>query len=75
MQPWLEDLWREHRGKMVGAAVGFAFGLLWRWLGFFWALWIGLLTAAGYWVGRRYDEEPEALGQWLERLGTRSRGG
>lgn len=74
-EPWARELWRHHRGKLVGAAAGFLFGLLWRWVGLFWALLIAALTVTGYWLGRMFDEDEDALVQLLERLTTRSRGG
>jgi hypothetical protein len=45
------------------------------WVGVGGALLIAALTAVGYWVGRRFDEDEELLSDWLERMGTRSRGG
>lgn len=74
-EPWLDDLWRKHRGKLTGAAVGFLVGLLWRSIGLFWTIVIGVLTAVGYWIGRQVDDEDETLLQWLERFMSRSRGG
>ena len=74
MPPWVGEVWARHRGKLVGAALGLGFGLLWRWVGFFRALVIALLTGAGYWLGHRYDQDPEGFLAWLERLLAR-RGG
>lgn len=74
MPPWARELWARHRGKLVGATLGAGFGLLWRWVGLFWALVIAVLAGLGYWLGRRYDEDPEAFLAWLERVLAR-RGG
>jgi uncharacterized membrane protein len=48
--PWL---WRLHRGKMAGAAVGMVLALLIRWLGW-WTVPFLVLAAAG-----------AAAGAWL----------
>ena len=71
----IRELWQQHRGKIVGAVIGFAFGLLIRWVGLGWALLILALTTVGYWIGRRFDEDDEALAEWIERMTTRPRGG
>lgn len=52
----LSELWEYHRGKTVGVVVGLIFGLMVVFFGFFQAVFISLCMLAGYFVGRRIDE-------------------
>lgn len=61
-------LWARHRGKLVGALCGFLLGVLMAVVGVFWGLVIFGLTAGGFLLGRRFDEDREGLEEWLERL-------
>lgn len=67
-QEWLKDLLARHRGKVIGAGLGFLAGLLLMLVGFFWALVIAALTIGGYLLGRRYDDDRAAFADWLERF-------
>lgn len=61
--------WERHRGKAVGAAIGFACGLLLWLVGVLWGLVIISLTVLGYALGQRYDEEGrEGLEGFLDRI-------
>ncbi len=47
---------KEHRGRMIGLAVGFVLPLLW-WIVGFWrtTLW-AVCVAAGYFIGRAFED-------------------
>ncbi len=60
--------WNRHRGKLIGALCGFLLGVLMAVVGVFWGLVIFVLTAAGFVLGRRFDEDREGLAEWLDRL-------
>lgn len=65
---WLRELAVNHRNKVIGGLGGLVFALLVIRFGFFWTLFILLCCGTGYWVGKRLDEEPESLVQFLERI-------
>lgn len=67
-ETWLRELFAHHRYKTLGALSGLVFAFLVVWLGFLWALFIVLCTGAGYWVGKRLDEAPESLAEFLDRF-------
>lgn len=67
-QEWARGIWTRHRGKLVGALAGFFLGVLMATVGVFWAIVIFGLTAGGFLLGRRFDEDEEGLSEWLERL-------
>jgi len=65
---WLRQAWqiiRPHKGRLIGAGCGLAFALFVHHYGFLWAVFIAICTAAGYFVGKRIDEDKE---RWLEIL-------
>ncbi len=64
----LRRLLDSHRGKTFGALAGFLLALSVMVLGFWWTLFVLALTAAGYWVGRRFDEEQGDLYEMLDRF-------
>jgi len=65
---WLRDLAQNHRYKVVGGLGGLIVALLVVRFGFFWTLFILLLSGTGYWIGKRLDEEPESLVQIIDRI-------
>lgn len=70
-QHWWRELLDRYRGRLIGTAAGFVLGLLIMWVGVFWALVIGLLSLAGYQLGRRFDEAGdgmEGLSEFLDRI-------
>jgi len=64
----LQEVFHKHRGKIVGTAVGLAFGIGVMWVGVFWATFIGLCGGAGYLVGNFFDEREEGLAEAVEDL-------
>ncbi len=66
---WLRELLTRYRGRLIGAAGGLLLGLLIKWVGFFWALFIAILAVAGYQFGRQFDEDgSDGLGEFLDKL-------
>lgn len=71
--PW-GDLWERHKGKIIGSALGLILGLLIRWIGLFWALFVTLCIIGGFFVGRQVDEGFENIETFVERIRMRGRG-
>jgi uncharacterized membrane protein len=65
---WLRELAESHRHKIIGGLGGLVFALLVIRFGFLWTLFILLCSGTGYWIGKRLDEEPERLFQFLDRI-------
>ncbi|HYF80096.1 MAG TPA: DUF2273 domain-containing protein [Symbiobacteriaceae bacterium] len=65
---WLRDLAQNHRNKVIGGLGGLIFALLVMRFGLMWTVFILLCCGAGYWVGKRLDDEPESLVQLLDRI-------
>lgn len=59
MEDFIHDILVNHRGKAVGVILGLAFGLLTVFLGFWKALFIAICIAAGFFIGKRLDEDGE----------------
>ena len=67
-QETLRDLAEKHRFKVFGSLIGLLFALsVWH-FGFFWTLFIFGCVLLGYWVGKRLDEEPQSLGEIIDRV-------
>lgn len=60
-------LWAQHRGKLLGTVIGLGIGLLIAFFGFWRALVILLLMAAGYFIGKGIDQSG-GLDAVLKRL-------
>jgi len=67
-QEWLREMAATHRYKILGGLGGLVFAMLVIRFGILWTLFILLCCGIGYWVGKRFDEEPESLLRILERL-------
>lgn len=63
----LENLWQDHSGKTVGAALGMIVGILIIIFGLFNTLFIVACGILGYIVGKRVDEE-ESIVEMIDRL-------
>ncbi|MDF2922008.1 MAG: hypothetical protein K0R57_922 [Paenibacillaceae bacterium] len=66
----LNDLWENHRGKLLGTGVGFFLGLLYLIVGFWDMLIFAFILFIGYYMGKKLDrgEKPvqlDHLWQWL----------
>ncbi len=64
---WLQ-LWLRHRGKIVGAVLGFVIAVAIKKWGILWTLFIALAVVVGYTVGRYVDGDQEGLLAWIDRL-------
>lgn len=67
-QEMLNEVAHRHRFKLLGALSGLVLALLVIRFGPWWTLFIVLCTGAGYWIGKRIDDEPESLRELAERL-------
>ncbi|MCL1905888.1 MAG: DUF2273 domain-containing protein [Clostridiales bacterium] len=54
---FLLDLWRNHKGKIIGVTCGLVFALFVIRYGFFPALFICLCIAAGLYIGKKIDSK------------------
>ncbi|MFO7245562.1 MAG: DUF2273 domain-containing protein [Thermaerobacter sp.] len=68
-----EDVWPRHAGKITGAALGLIFGVLVKWVGLFWTLFIAATTWIGYSLGARLDDGTLDASEWWERIRARTR--
>lgn len=53
----LSGMWDEHKGKIVGIAVGLVVGLFILRHGFWRTIFVASLVAAGLWIGAVVDKE------------------
>lgn len=61
------EFFEHHRGKIVGVALGLAFGWFAIVYGFWKAVFVAICVAVGYYVGKRVDERVDFAHLW-ERL-------
>ncbi|MEW6769787.1 MAG: DUF2273 domain-containing protein [Bacillota bacterium] len=60
---YLEFLER-HRGKVIGVALGLAFGWFAIVYGFWKAVFVALCVGVGYYIGKRIDEQVDFSRLW-----------
>lgn len=67
-----EDLFRDlaqnHRGKIIGGLLGLVFALLFLRFGFWATIFIAVLVAVGYFIGKRLDDTQEDIWDLLDKL-------
>jgi len=63
-----QEIWDNHRGKLLGTLIGLFVALLIIWVGFLWALFILVLMGLGYFIGKRMDDHKENLAEVLDRI-------
>jgi uncharacterized membrane protein len=63
-----EEVWDNHRGKLLGTLIGLFFALVIMWAGFLWAIFIFGCTFVGFFIGKRMDEHKENLAEVLDRI-------
>uniref|UniRef100_A0A7C2J020 DUF2273 domain-containing protein n=1 Tax=Ammonifex degensii TaxID=42838 RepID=A0A7C2J020_9THEO len=62
-----QEFFERHRGKVIGVALGLAFGWFAIVYGFWKAIFVALCVAVGYYVGKRIDERVD-LGRFWDKL-------
>lgn len=63
-----QDIWDNHRGKLLGTLLGLFIAVLIIWVGFLWAMFILVCMTIGYLVGKRMDDHKENLAEVLDRF-------
>ena len=63
-----QEIWQNHRGKLVGSLVGLFFALLIMWVGFLWTVFVVACVLVGFWIGKRMDDNKENLVDVLDRI-------
>jgi len=63
----MQEILRNHRGKVIGAVVGFIFGLLTVVLGFWKTFFVTLCIAIGYFIGKRMDDNDD-FKKWVNKI-------
>lgn len=61
------ELWQRHRGKLIGACVGFVIGLLILVFGFMKAIFLVFCAFIGYYIGKHIDKK-EGLRDILDKI-------
>jgi uncharacterized membrane protein len=64
----VRDFFAHHRGKFFGSLLGLVLAVMIMRLGFLWTLFITAVVAAGYLVGKHFDDEQDNLLDVLTRL-------
>lgn len=68
MEPkFINQLWQDHRGKIIGAVSGFLLGILIILFGFFQTLFVTACMVIGYVIGKRIDEKEDIV-EILDKL-------
>lgn len=68
MRIFLQSLFDEHPATLLGAGVGFGFGILTLFVGVLAAAFVGICVVAGLILGRRYDADGAELQDLIERF-------
>lgn len=63
----LEEIWKQHRGKITGACIGFFCGVFILLFGFLHTLFVFICSIVGYVIGKRMDEKEDIM-DILDRL-------
>lgn len=62
---WLEMLWLNYRGRLIGTLAGLGFGIVYLIVGFWKTILFALIVGIGYFVGKEWDGRKD-LRQVLE---------
>ncbi|MNI05176.1 hypothetical protein D3C73_581220 [compost metagenome] len=55
------ELWEQHRGKLIGAAAGVVLGFIYLICGFWDMLIFAFIVTVGYYIGTKIDRKEEIL--------------
>ncbi|MGG1635741.1 hypothetical protein BK120_08085 [Paenibacillus sp. FSL A5-0031] len=58
------EFWNIYQKRMIGAAIGLFFGLLYLFVGFWDMLFVGLLVSIGYWIGLQKETSDGPIFPW-----------
>ncbi|MGO4699111.1 DUF2273 domain-containing protein [Paenibacillus sp. 2TAB26] len=58
------EFWNIYQKRMIGAAIGLFFGLLYLFVGFWDMLFVGLLVSIGYWIGLQKETSDGPVFPW-----------
>jgi len=58
------ELWSNYWKRIIGAAVGLFFGFIYLFTGFWDMLFVALLVAVGYWVGKQKEMNNGTAHSW-----------
>jgi uncharacterized membrane protein len=55
------EIWEQHRGKLIGAIIGVFFGILYLIVGFWDTLIFAFIVAVGYYIGSKVDKKEDIV--------------
>lgn len=64
---FLEEIWQNHSGKLIGTLLGLIVGVLILTFGFFQTVFVVLCATAGFVVGKRIDQKEDIM-EILDKL-------
>lgn len=55
------EIWEQHRGKLIGAIAGLFFGILYLIVGFWDTLIFAFIVVVGYYIGSKVDKKEDIV--------------
>jgi len=68
MRELCEEVWENHRGKLIGTLIGLFLAMLVIWVGVLWSAFILICMGVGFFIGKRMDDHKEDLAEVLDRI-------
>lgn len=68
MRELCEEVWENHRGKLIGTLIGLFLAMLVIWVGVLWSVFILICMGVGFFIGKRMDDHKEDLAEVLDRI-------
>lgn len=68
MRELCEEVWENHRGKLMGTLIGLFLAVLVIWVGVLWSVFILICMGVGFFIGKRMDDHKEDLAEVLDRI-------